>query len=369
MRNILSRLTIATVLFIALLAISSSSYAINYECGLNATGNLSNGVFTITGTGRLYNFSGSWETPWHSNSDSIEKVIVGEGITVIGSHFFAYCSNLRSVQIPQSVESIEKNAFYECSSLSKVIIPDNPKRKIIIKQQAFRNTDLRMIYLPSAFYIERLAFDGCRRLANVYYPGASFNTWRDNGRIEDSSYDDSPLLYATWHYNYSLNWSYNYTWSSDNRQVTATRTEPNLEITETETANTYFSSQSREEGVSYAGDFLNPSFKAEKKLKTLCLPAGITQVDEEAFMNDKSFQAVIIPSSCKKINSKAFANNPNLQVVIAFNTEKASDAFDQCPNVHVLENRGQYAIYPGNSRIGDRITYSNGTDNYRGIYY
>ena len=57
--------------------------------------------------------------------DTLESVIIPEGITSIGDESFRNCSGLTSIEIPDSVTSIGKMAFYECSDLISVEIPNS----------------------------------------------------------------------------------------------------------------------------------------------------------------------------------------------------------------------------------------------------
>ena len=69
----------------------------------------------------------------------------------------------------------------------------------------------------------------------------------------------------------------------------------------------------------------------------LQLPASITAIGAEAFMNDQTVQEVIIPSSCTHIGSKAFAGCTELKrVYIPSTTIVESDAFEDCPQVQII---------------------------------
>lgn len=56
--------------------------------------------------------------------DQVNHYVLGDMITTIGEYSFSNCKNLRSITIPGSVKYIKKNAFAGCSSLNKVIAPD-----------------------------------------------------------------------------------------------------------------------------------------------------------------------------------------------------------------------------------------------------
>ena len=44
-------------------------------------------------------------------------MVIEEGVTHIGAQCFQFCTNLKSVTIPSSVESIGAAAFYRCQKL------------------------------------------------------------------------------------------------------------------------------------------------------------------------------------------------------------------------------------------------------------
>jgi hypothetical protein len=102
-------------------------------CGTYCRYTLEDGVMTISGEGSLYEnvFSGD---------DSIEKLIVNEGITQLSKNTFGSCTSLREVVLPQGLKKIGNSCFYRCKLLEKV---NMPKTVSIIESGAFDETKLK----------------------------------------------------------------------------------------------------------------------------------------------------------------------------------------------------------------------------------
>ena len=103
------------ILLIALLMGLSANAEESGTCGPNLRWHFTdNGVLTISGKGKMYNYSYSNGAPWRWGRYNIKRIIIGDGITTIGGSAFEYCSSLTSVTIPNSVTEIDDKAFSNC---------------------------------------------------------------------------------------------------------------------------------------------------------------------------------------------------------------------------------------------------------------
>jgi hypothetical protein len=84
-------------------------------------------TLTIAGSGAMadYDYYARFDTPWFSHSSLIKTLVVGHGVTSIGSFAFAGCRSLTSVAISGTVTSIGEAAFIDCRGLSSIAIPSS----------------------------------------------------------------------------------------------------------------------------------------------------------------------------------------------------------------------------------------------------
>ena len=112
------------ILLIALLMGLSANAEKSGFCGYNLKWHLTDdGVLTITGEGKMYDYSDRNSAPWVNYN--IKRIIIGDGITTIGDGAFAFCNSLTSVTIPNRVTKIGDGAFAFCGSLTSVTIPNS----------------------------------------------------------------------------------------------------------------------------------------------------------------------------------------------------------------------------------------------------
>ena len=159
------------------------------------------GTLTISGKGAMPDFSAVGEQPWIENNSKIKKVVIGNGVTSIGSCAFWECgvlsveispsvttinnsafrsSSIISVNIPSSVKTIGDSAFRACQNLSSVTISEGLEK---IEQNAFNAcANLTSIALPASIgEVGAAAFFQCQNMTSATFaPGSKQVKLGDN---------------------------------------------------------------------------------------------------------------------------------------------------------------------------------------------
>ena len=119
--------------------------------------------------GDLFSGLGQPEAPWDTFRNDIRRVVVETGITAIGTDAFADCTNLQTVQLPDTLQIIGENSFRNCKSLTEVRIPASVQE---IGQKAFYHCTAlqRVILKPGLQRIRDWAFAGCTALQEIQIP-------------------------------------------------------------------------------------------------------------------------------------------------------------------------------------------------------
>lgn len=100
----------------------------------------------------------------HGREDKSYRV--PEGVEVIGAYAF-YCSNLNSIYLPDSVETIKYDAFYKSANLTEIRMSKNLKT---IESIAFAKTKIQKLFLPqSVKTVKSLAFGRSASTANALH--------------------------------------------------------------------------------------------------------------------------------------------------------------------------------------------------------
>ena len=274
------------------------------SCGDNATFELVDGVLTISGTGEITSH------PWCNlfETTNINKVIINEGVTVIGENSFKNCTKIKEAILPESLTGIKKLAFYNCNCLETANLPMNLK---YIGQNAFKDCKaLKKIELPEkleriyggAFsgcssakgalflrkklHIELYAFSYCRGLEEIYF---------EDGFTIDNFTSSRPLTV------------FNYCEGVKKLYIPPSMTRIEGALFKSFTSLTDITIS---EGVEDIGGFNNCT-----SLEKITLPKSIKNINSSGFLDCKSLKTVRIQSNISKVDEYAFYNCTSLKSI------------------------------------------------------
>lgn len=214
-----------------------------------------------------------------SNTE-IESVELPEGIRHIGKNAFSWCLSLKKINLPKAVEKIDDGAFSNCQSLEEIIFPTGLKS---IGADAFRAcSSLKSIELPHGLRtLSRRAFDFCIQIEKVVVPP----------RIKS-------LTEGVFSHCEKL------------RKVTLPQ------------------------GIKSVGSW---AFAECYELREINFPEGLQTIGEVAFFNCRSLVAFDLPASLEDIGRQAFVGCTSLRLVNLYvgmeDKIKSSRAFHRLTNV------------------------------------
>ena len=81
---------------------------------------------------------------------NLQYIDLPDGLTFIGDNAFASCKKLTMLTIPEGVAKFGNRTFQDCTNLhTLVILQPNAFNIDVVKQNTFRATTLRNIYVPN----------------------------------------------------------------------------------------------------------------------------------------------------------------------------------------------------------------------------
>ena len=108
---------------------------------------------------------------WFIGDNTVEEVVIPEGVETIESYAFANLTALKKVVLPSTIRMIDLGAFYGCTSLQVVEGIENVQ---FINQNAFANCALEgKISLDNAIVLTHYAFANNRNLKEVVISDAA----------------------------------------------------------------------------------------------------------------------------------------------------------------------------------------------------
>lgn len=84
------------------------------------------GTLTFSGEGAIPDYHGFWDgdqPEWFSLQETVNTIVIEEGITDVGAHALRNFDNVTEIRMPDSLKRIGSFAFAECGSLTELNIP------------------------------------------------------------------------------------------------------------------------------------------------------------------------------------------------------------------------------------------------------
>ena len=295
------------------------------ECGNNGD-NLTwvltvDGTLTISGSGKMKDYSSSSVAPWYSNRTKILSAVVEPGVESVGNYAFYACLKLASVSLPGGVKSIGESAFQDCAKLTAVEIPEGVTS---IGSDAFSGcSSLTSVTIPdSVTSIGGYTFYGCSSLASVTIPNGvtsiGGHTFYGCSSLTSVTIPDGVT---------SIDWA---TFSGCSKLTSVMIPEGVTSIgSDAFSGCSGLTSVTIPDSVTSIG---GSAFSGCSSLTNVTIPEGVTSIGESAFYGCSSLTSVTIPDGVTSIGDYTFYGCSSLTSVTIPNgvTSIGSSAFYGC---------------------------------------
>ena len=265
------------------------------------------GVLTISGTGEMYNWMSLADRPWHSLCTSIQRVVIEEGVTTTGLHAFYGASNLTSVSLPSTLQTLQFMTFFGCSKLTTLTIPS------------------------SVTSVGNRCLEGCLALTDVYMSetGDAVPTMPPGIHTYDASRITLHIPCGQAGAYFAKGWNNRFTLPN----VTSGTCGDNVRWT--------FESCNGTLSIFGTGDMKNydvagaPWYAYASSITSVSITYGVTSVGSCAFYNCSHLTSVTIPNSVTKIGDTAFSFCTSLSAVTIPNSVTSIEfmAFESCSSL------------------------------------
>ena len=250
----------------------------------------STGTLTFSGTGAMEPFVASYGVPWNGHIDSIESVIISEGVTTITPSAFYYHENIKNVSMADSVTDIGERAFFSCTGLTEVVIG---KGVTTIGEFAFEKcSNLKTVTIYNAVEeICRYAFNVGSKLTDVYYFGTEAE-W--NAITKATLLSRTGLENATIHFLGEETHKCSY-----NAVVTPpTCTEQGYTTYTCVCGDTYVDNYANATGHSYTTEITVPATHTETGIMTYTCVCGNTYTEAIKKLEKHNYEIVVTAPTC-----------------------------------------------------------------------
>ena len=319
------------------------------DCGANLTWEFdeSTGTLTLIGNGDMWDYTyvddyGVQELPpWGAYLKEIKTVVLPDGIQSIGQDAFRNCTNLTSITIPNSMREIRMHAFRDCTALKTVNLGSGVEQ---IGYRAFYGCKaLKSITIPgSVKTVEDYVFQNCSALtsatlkpgvksigANVFYNCKKLTSITIGDGIQHIG--ESAFRYTGW-------------WDAQPKGVLY------IDHCLIGRKDSYPQNVVIRDGTKIIADY---ALWGCRNMTSVTIPGSVEYIGEAAFGMCRGLTSLTIPYGVKSIGNSAFEGVENVKtIVIPESVTFMGDAvFHDCT---ALES----ATLPNSLKRVERMTFS-----------
>ncbi len=151
----------------------------------NTTWTVENGTLIIGGTGAMRDYDYGNFAPWFEHAEEIERIVIENGVTRIGTQAFSQCGNVAEITIPDSVTEIG----YEIMDNYHITTVTVPNSVTTINESAFSFCHaLQSIQVesgnPNYISVDGVLFSKDMKLLHTYPSGKSNTEYVIPSRVE-----------------------------------------------------------------------------------------------------------------------------------------------------------------------------------------
>ena len=319
--------------------ITSLDYSAFYNCTNLRKVNIPNSVTSIGG----YAFAGT----------AITSITIPDSITSIGYAAFQR-TGLTSATIPDSITIINEETFSGCTDLTSVIIPNTVTK---ISYAAFSNcSGLTNITIPnSVTIIENYAFSNCYRLTSIaivesvtsignyaFYRCSGLTSIRvdENNTVYDSRDNCNAVI------------------KKDTNKLVFGCKNTTIPNSVTSIANSAFdgctglTSVTIPDSVTEIGE---SAFRECIGLTSVTIPNSVTKIGRMAFYECVGLTNITIPNSVTDIDNEAFCKCTELANIVVDENNTVYDSRDNC-NAVIEKNTNKLVFGCKNTTIPNNVT-------------
>ena len=267
-----------------------------------------------------------------SNFNSLQTIMIPQGVTMIGTGAFSNCENLYLITLPDTLETIGEDAFKGCISLCDVELNDSLTE---IRSSAFENcTKMESVFVSNSLTtIGSDAFKGCTAIKHVsiydlgawcgiHFANIEANPLHTRATLFVNGVEANDLIIPSGTTEISRYAFYNcptiknitIPGSVNNINKDAFKNCTNIQSVNTDNIAAWC-------GIHFANIEANPLhtratlFVNGVEANDIVIPSGTTEISRYAFCNSPNIERVTLPASLVKINDDAFLDCNNIKGV------------------------------------------------------